>query len=46
LEYEFYPSDKEVELLSNELLQGKFTFSKSLKCKLMGSNTDNDQGKL
>jgi hypothetical protein len=30
-EYDFYPSDKEVELLSNELLQGKFTFNKKLR---------------
>lgn len=32
-EYDFYPSDREVELLSNELLQGKFTFNKKLKLK-------------
>jgi len=30
-EYDFYPSDREVELLTNELLQGKFTFNKKLK---------------
>jgi len=30
-EYDFYPSGREVELLTNELLQGKFTFNKKLK---------------
>jgi hypothetical protein len=30
-EYDFYSSDKEVELLSNELLQRKFTFNKKLR---------------
>jgi hypothetical protein len=30
-EDDFCPSDKEVELLSNELLQGKFTFNKKLR---------------
>jgi hypothetical protein len=30
-EYDFYPSDRKVELLSNELLQRKFTFNKKLK---------------
>ncbi len=30
-ESKFYPSDKEVELLSEELLQKKFTFNKKLK---------------
>ena len=30
-DYDFYPSDKEVELLSNELIQGKFTFNKKLR---------------
>jgi hypothetical protein len=33
-EYDFYPSDKDVELCSNELLQGKFTFNKRLKERL------------
>jgi hypothetical protein len=33
-EQDFYPSDKEVELLSNELLQGKFTFNKKLRGEL------------
>jgi hypothetical protein len=30
-EDDFYSLDKEVGLLSNELLQGKFTFNKKLK---------------
>jgi hypothetical protein len=30
-EDDFYSLDKEVELLSNELSQGKFTFNKKLK---------------
>lgn len=29
--YDFYPSDERVQLLSNEMLQRKFTFSKRLK---------------
>ncbi|MGB9760178.1 MAG: hypothetical protein ACP5H3_03815 [Candidatus Aenigmatarchaeota archaeon] len=32
-EYDFYPSDEEIELLSKELLQKKFTFNKSLQRK-------------
>jgi len=30
-EYDFYPLDEEVELLSNELIQGRFTFNKKLR---------------
>jgi hypothetical protein len=30
-DYDFYPSDKKIQFLSNELTQGKFTFNKRLK---------------
>jgi len=30
-DYDFYPSDEKIQLLSNELIQRKFTFNKRLK---------------
>ena len=35
--YEFYASDDEIRLLSQELLQRKFTFDKKLKGEVNGS---------